>query len=125
MKPATRDMPDVTLLRMVAGGKAQQLRSSEYPDEFEACRLFGNEREYLLVGSPLWDQLLAKATAHEESQRNNELIEARQTIRRLTGQLHGMLSILKTHLHEGERIPDAAWKMIHGDTALTVGEDVR
>lgn len=76
----------------------------------------------MVVARPLYDQLVEKSTAYEAAQRNDELKTARRQISQLSGQIKGLLTILKGKLAPGERIPDSAWNMLIGDTAFVASE---
>jgi len=124
MTPAIRKLENIALLRMMADGKASQPKPSDWPGEYEAVMIEQAGRQYLLVGGPLFDQLVAKSTAHEMSQKNNELTAAMLENRRLKGQMQGLLMILKGKLKPDERIPDSAWELLHSNIAYVAGEEV-
>jgi len=122
MTPAIRQLPGVALLRLLADGRAKQLSTADWPGEYEALSIEQHGHRFLLVGEPLWRQLLAKSVAHEESQKSNELTLAKQEALRLRSQMAGLLTILKNKLAPDERIPDAAWELLHGGAAYVAEE---
>ena len=123
MTPAIRKLENVALLRMTADGRAAQLKPADWPGEYEAATMEKDGRRYMLMGELLFDQLVAKSTAHEISQKNSDLTAAMLENRRLKGQMQGLLTILKTKLRPDEHIPDGAWEMIHGSIADVVEEN--
>jgi len=123
MTPAIRQLPGVALLRLLADGRAKQLSAADWPGEYEALSIEQHGHRFLLVGEPLWRQLLAKSVAHEESQKSNELTAAMLENRRLKGQMQGLLMILKGKLKPDERIPDAALEMLFSNIAHVAEEE--
>jgi hypothetical protein len=123
MMLAIRQLLNVALLRMTADGKAAQLKPADWPGDYEAATMEKDGRRYMLVGEPLFDQLVAKSTAHETSRKNSDLTAAMLENRRLKGQMQGLLMILKGKLKPDERIPDSAWELLHSNIAYVAGED--
>ena len=121
MIPAIKIIKHATVVKMTnAGTKAAAVGPKECPAEYEYTPVEVAGKKYMMVNQKLWDMLLAHSTAYEAGQRTDALTTANLSIRRLKGQVQGLMGILKTKLGKNERIPAAAWAVFNGSTSQLV-----